>query len=265
MIAAGRRSKTSATALLDRVDRHGVGAEGLDEQADRVRLADRVRDLRLAAAGQAGGHDVLGHPAHGVRRGAVDLGRVLAGERAAAVPGHAAVGVDDDLAAGQAGVAHRAADLEAAGRVDQQPVALGVRSKLSKLGVDDVLLDVGREQVVELMSAACWLETTTVSSRTGRSSVVLDGDLGLAVRPQVGTCRPCGPRTAGGPAGAPARSAAASAPGSRRRRSRTSCPGRRRPAGRASSPTPPARLLEGGVDALGDVRRLGAEQYERNQ
>ena len=33
---------------------------------------------------------------------------------------HAAVGVDDDLAAGEAGVAHRPADHEAAGRVDEE-------------------------------------------------------------------------------------------------------------------------------------------------
>ena len=37
------------------------------------------------------------------------------------------------------------------------------------------------------MSPACWVESTTVSTRTGRSSlVVLDGDLGLAVGTQVG-------------------------------------------------------------------------------
>ena len=68
--------------------------------------------------GQARGDDVLGQVAADVGGRAVDLGRVLAGEGAAAVRGRAAVGVDDDLAAGQAGVAVRAADLEAAGRVD---------------------------------------------------------------------------------------------------------------------------------------------------
>ncbi len=48
---------------------------------------------------------------------------------------HAAVGVDDDLAAGEAGVAHRAADDEAAGRVD-----VGTWSSLSsKLGRHDLL------------------------------------------------------------------------------------------------------------------------------
>ena len=85
--------------------------------------ADRVGDLDLAALGEAGGDDVLGDVAGGVGGRAVDLGRVLAGEGAAAVAGHAAVGVDDDLAAGEAGVADRAADHELAGRVDQEALA----------------------------------------------------------------------------------------------------------------------------------------------
>src|SRR5262249_43903299 len=51
---------------------------------------------------------------------AIDLGRILAAERAAAVAAHAAVAVDDDLAAGQAGVALRSADDEAAGGIDEE-------------------------------------------------------------------------------------------------------------------------------------------------
>src|SRR5690606_34049284 len=96
--------------------------------------------LPIAAVGQAGGDDVLGHVAAGVGGGAVHLGRVLAGEGAAAVTGHAAVGVDDDLAAGQAAVAHRAADDELAGRVD---VVLGVLvQQFGRQGVlDDQLHD----------------------------------------------------------------------------------------------------------------------------
>jgi hypothetical protein len=89
------------------------------------------------------------------------------------VAGHAAVGVDDDLATGQTGVAHRAADHELAGRVDQQAVA--ARPGNAGLGesaqhrVDDVLLDVRRRAASREMSAACWVESTTVSSRTGLS------------------------------------------------------------------------------------------------
>ena len=82
-----------------------------------MRDADRVGDLNLAALGEAGGDDVLGDPARGVGGRAVDLRRVLAGEGAATVAGHAAVGVDDDLAAGEARVADGAADDEASGRV----------------------------------------------------------------------------------------------------------------------------------------------------
>ena len=80
--------------------------------------ADRIGQLHLAAIGQPRGHDVLGDVAGHVGGTAVDLGRILAAERAATVAAPAAVGVDDDLPAGQAAVAVRAADHEAAGRVD---------------------------------------------------------------------------------------------------------------------------------------------------
>ena len=82
--------------------------------------ADGVGDLHLAALGEAGGDDVLGHVAGRVGAGAVDLARVLAREGAAAVRRGAAVGVDDDLAAGEAAVAHGAADDELAGGVDRR-------------------------------------------------------------------------------------------------------------------------------------------------
>ena len=119
MIAAGRMSKTSRTSAssFSRVDLRR--AERLDHDRHRVRDADRVRDLRLAPLGEAGGDDGLRDLAHRVRGRAVDLGRVLAGERAATVAGHAAVGVDDDLAAGEAAVGVRAAELELAGRVHE--------------------------------------------------------------------------------------------------------------------------------------------------
>src|SRR5450755_3890048 len=40
--------------VLDALDRHLLGAEALDEQADRLGLADRIGDLGLAAIGLAG-------------------------------------------------------------------------------------------------------------------------------------------------------------------------------------------------------------------
>ena len=112
MIAAGRMSNTSRTIASSFSGDDLRRAERLDHDRHRVRDADRVRDLRLAPLGEPGGDDVLRDLAHRVRGRAVDLGRVLARERAAAVAGHAAVGVDDDLAAGEPAVGVRTAELE---------------------------------------------------------------------------------------------------------------------------------------------------------
>src|SRR5437762_7237203 len=100
---------------------HGPGAERLDVQRHGLRDADDVRDLDLAALREAGGHDVLRDVTRRVRAGPVDLRRILAAERAAAVRRVAAVRVDDALAAGEAGVPHRAADDELSGAVDDVP------------------------------------------------------------------------------------------------------------------------------------------------
>ena len=109
-------------------------AVGVDPDVERVGVADGVGELHLALLGQAGRDDVLGDVAGHVRGRAVDLGRVLAAEGAAAVPAAAAVGVDDDLAAGQAAVAVRAAVEEAAGRVDvaADVVVVELRRRLAR-------------------------------------------------------------------------------------------------------------------------------------
>ena len=81
---------------------------------------------------------------------------VLARERAAAVTAHAAVSVDDDLAPGQTGVAHRSADNEAPGRVD---VVLGVRIQQfgRNDGLNHILQNVGAQLIVANLSpSACW-------------------------------------------------------------------------------------------------------------
>ena len=79
--------------------------------------------LNKAPPGKPGLDEALGDPSGGVGGRAVDLGVVLAAEGAAAVRAPPAVRVDDDLAAGEAGVAHRAADDEVPARVD---VVLGI-------------------------------------------------------------------------------------------------------------------------------------------
>ena len=225
--------------------------------------ADRVGDLDLAAVGRAGRHDVLGDPAGRVRGRAVDLGRVLARERTAAVATHAAVRVDDDLAAGQAAVAVRAADHEVAGRVDPHVVVV-VGELLGDRRPDDLLDQVGADHAVAVDAVLVLGRDQHALERDRLAVLVLVGDLGLAVGAQVREPDPtCGPRPDARPDGAPSRSAAASGRASRCRRSRTSCPGRRRPGALStSSPALPRAHLFGRVDALGDVGALLVDRHD---
>ena len=164
MIAAGRRSNTSRIASMIVLVGQHAGAEGLDVEPDRRRLADRVGDLHLEPVGETGGDGVLRDPAHRVGGRAVDLRRVLAAERATAVTGGAAVGVDDDLAAGESGVALRAADLEAAGRVDEACAASshGEVELLEHRADARARSTSARSSSVETFGE-CWVDTTTVS------------------------------------------------------------------------------------------------------
>ena len=126
--------------------------------------------------------DVLGEIARGVGGRAVDLGRVLAGEGAAAMRGRAAIGVDDDLAAGQAAIAVRAADDELAGRIDVPDASVGDparRQRLADKRLDD-LADVFRfQRLVEVLGRDDDLGRRRPACR--RRS---DGDLGLGVGPE---------------------------------------------------------------------------------
>src|SRR6266576_1933366 len=120
------RGGTQVEVLLHEVldPAHGdrLGSERLDENGHRLRDPDRVRDLDLATLGKPGCDEVLRDVTRRVGGRAVDLRRVLARERPAAVWSSAAVRVDDDLPPGEPGVAHRPADHELAGRVAEEEV-----------------------------------------------------------------------------------------------------------------------------------------------
>ena len=121
--AARRQLEVRAHELGDLLLGNPAGAFRVHHDRDRIGHANRVGELHQRPVGDAGRHDVLGDVARHVAGRAIDLRRILARERAAAVRRRSAVGVDDDLAAGDAGVAVRTADDEAARRVD---VDLGV-------------------------------------------------------------------------------------------------------------------------------------------
>src|SRR5690606_31193296 len=117
--ALGPQVEVGLDQLGDPLVRDDAGALGVDRDVHRLGHADRVGHLDLTLPGEARRDDVLGDVARRVGGRAVDLAGVLAGEGTAAVRAGAAVGVDDDLAAGEAAVALRAAHHEATGRVDQ--------------------------------------------------------------------------------------------------------------------------------------------------
>ena len=96
-----------------------AGAVGVYVNAERLGDTDGVGHLHFAFFGQSGGNNVFGHITGVVRGRTVNLGRVFSGERSTAVAADAAVGVDDNFAAGEPGVAVRSADDEFAGRVDK--------------------------------------------------------------------------------------------------------------------------------------------------
>ncbi len=183
MMPRGVSLKCVRTRSDDLVVGDAAGAGRVDEHGDGIGDADRVRELHERLLGKAGRDDVLGDVARHVARGAIDLRGILAGERAAAVRRGAAVGVDDDLAAGDAGVAVRAAGDEAARRIH---VDLGVR--VHHLAgddlVDDPLGEVFGDRRVRRGRAVLRGDDDGVDA-DGTAAVVLDGHLRLAVGPEV--------------------------------------------------------------------------------
>ena len=101
----GPQVEVLADELLDARLRDDRRAEALAVDRDGLCDADCVGNLHLATVCESGGHHVLGNVARGVGGRAVDLGRILARERAPAVRRRAAVGVHHDLAARESGVA----------------------------------------------------------------------------------------------------------------------------------------------------------------
>ena len=160
-----------------------AGLMGVDIDRERLGDADGVAELDRAALGEAGGDDVLGEIAGGIGGGAVDLGRILAREGAAAMGRRAAIGVDDDLAPGEAAIAVGTADHEAAGRIDVELLlrahpALG--QHVQHMGPHD-LAHLG------LLEIGAMLGRDHDRGRPDRLAVdILQGDLALGVGPEAG-------------------------------------------------------------------------------
>ena len=97
-----------------------AGAESVCHDRGRLCYADCVRQLDFALVSQSCCNNVLCNITCCVSCASVNLGAVLAGKSAAAMTCISAVGVYDDLTAGQTSVTVRSADYETSGRVDEE-------------------------------------------------------------------------------------------------------------------------------------------------
>src|SRR5262249_37784572 len=116
---------------------------------------------------------------------AIDLGRIFAAEGAATVTSHAAVGIHDDLAPGQARIAHRATDHETAGRVDVV-LGIGVEQVRGNSGLDHVLDNVGAKRLVVHGLGVLGCDDHGVHAAGLVVRAVFPRYLGFAVGPEIG-------------------------------------------------------------------------------
>src|SRR5208282_84500 len=163
-----------------------LGPESIHQDADWIGNTDRVSELHFAAVGQAGGHDILGNVSRHVSGGPVDLGRILAAEGSPAVTTHATVGVDDDLASRETGIAHGSADHKTSGGID---VILGVFIEQvgGNYGLNDVLQNVGAQFIVANGFGMLRRDDYCIHALHFAGSAVFDSDLGFSIGPQIRT------------------------------------------------------------------------------
>src|SRR5690606_29854965 len=108
--------------------------------ARRLGYADCIGDLDHTLARKARSHDVLRDVASRIGRRPIDLRRIFAGERTAAVRRRTAVRIRDDLAARETAVALGPAHDESSRRVDEE-VHLAADELGWQHGLDDLLDD----------------------------------------------------------------------------------------------------------------------------
>ena len=178
----GRAAEHLAHGHNDGFVRDLAGAESVHGDGYGLRHADGVGELDLTAFGKARGHDILGDVAAHIGGAAIHLAGVLAGEGAAAVVARATVGVDDDLAAGKAGIAHGPAHHEAPGGVHVVD-GLFIQQFRGQRGLDHILQDAVSDGVLGDVLVVLGGDDNRVDA-LHLAALELDGDLALAIRAQ---------------------------------------------------------------------------------
>src|SRR5271155_2185053 len=203
-VAVGRRLLIDGTAQIQRINdptrrQLEVGtdqigndrridffrAESIHANAYRISPADGIGELHFAAVGELCGDDVFGNVARHVGCGAIDLGRILAAESAAAVAAHASVGVDDDLASGKPGVTHGTADDEASRRID---VVLGIfiEQVRGNHGLDHVLQNPRAQFLVADVLGVLRGDYNRIDAEHLACGIIFNCDLGFSIGTKEG-------------------------------------------------------------------------------
>ena len=161
-----------------------AGAPRIDLNRDRGRYTNGVRNLDLRTVGKTCRDEVLRNPAGRVCTRAVYFRRVLAREGTSAVASAAAIGVDNNLSAGQPGVTDGSADNEAAGRVDE---VFGV--VVEQVSRDDLFDDVFPYVAIDLFGGGFGVVLCRYDDGVDPDRpvvlVVLNGHLAFRVGPQI--------------------------------------------------------------------------------
>jgi hypothetical protein len=163
--------------LLDRAVR-------IDVDGQRVRNADRIRQLHEAATAELGRHERLGDPTGSVGGRAIDLGRVLARKGSTAVRTPTTVRVDNDFATRQASIAVRSANDKATARI-QVVNRLVVQVLFRNNGLDDVFHEIGLDLFLRHVFAVLRRNDNGMDAFRHRHAIfehVFARDLRLAVR-----------------------------------------------------------------------------------
>mmetsp|Transcript_105698 Transcript_105698/g.227848 ORF Transcript_105698/g.227848 Transcript_105698/m.227848 type:complete len:405 (-) Transcript_105698:20-1234(-) len=185
--AAGAEVEVALDNLADLVVRltralH-ASAIGVDEDRQGVVHTDRIGQLHKHSVAEAGGDHRLSSPAGGIGGRAIHLGGVLAREGTTSVSAPATIGVDNDLAASEAGVTVRSANNETARGVKVVD-GLVVQVLGGHNRSDDVFHELGADIVVGDVLAVLGGNNHGVHALGNRATVhhlVLAGDLGLSV------------------------------------------------------------------------------------
>src|SRR5580693_3072147 len=159
-------------------------AERIHQYAYGIGHANGVCELNFTPVRQPSRNNVLRDVTRHVRSRAVHLGRILAAESAAAMPPHATVGVHNNLAAGQPGIAHGPANDKPTRGIDVI-FRVFVEQMSGNRGLNHVPENVAAEFVVANRLRVLRRNYDGIDTHRLVMRIIFNRNLRLPVRPQI--------------------------------------------------------------------------------